>query len=309
MTLDYYKILTELGYKLTDYGKEWRALPLYRPSGNATSLRIFKKDGGFQDFSAGKMGTFEDLVKLTTGIIKDEDLKNFLENPSYLSANSYEDIPIIKMPKTFDKELLVRLLPHHDYWVNRGVSLETLKLFKGGLATGGKMYQRYVFPIWNTQNQIIGFSGRTVLPIVKDTVPKWKHLGEKKHWVYPLFLNEKEISEYRWVILVESIGDLLALWDAGIKNVLVLFGVNEARGGVSQDIINTLIRFSINKIIIAMNNDEGNNMVGNNAAIKIKEKLDNVFDQNTNEICLPTKKDFGDMNKEEITSWRKNLKI
>ena len=37
-----YEILTELGYQLKDYGKEFRAKPLYRDSDNDTVLRIYK---------------------------------------------------------------------------------------------------------------------------------------------------------------------------------------------------------------------------------------------------------------------------
>ena len=32
--------------------------------------------------------------------------------------------------------------------------------FKGGLATEGAMYQRFVFPIYNDEQKICGFSGR-----------------------------------------------------------------------------------------------------------------------------------------------------
>ena len=38
-------ILTDLGYSLRDYGKEYRAKPLYRESDNDTILTIEKSTG------------------------------------------------------------------------------------------------------------------------------------------------------------------------------------------------------------------------------------------------------------------------
>jgi hypothetical protein len=53
------------------------------------------------------------------------------------------------------------------------------------------MKNRYVFPIFNLKNNIIGFSGRDTTNISKI---KWKHLGEKSDFLYPLFLNDTHIK-------------------------------------------------------------------------------------------------------------------
>ena len=88
----------------------------------------------------------------------------------------------------------------------------------------GKLNNRIVFPIFNMDGtDIEGFAGRDLLD--RDT--KWKLMGAKRLWIYPFFLPEVQeaIMEKQEVILVESIGDFLALYEAGIFNVLVLFGV------------------------------------------------------------------------------------
>ena len=57
------------------------------------------------------------------------------------------------------------MLPHFDFYIKppKSISKETLLDYKCGLATEGKMYQRIVFPIFNKDAKIHGFSGRKVL--------------------------------------------------------------------------------------------------------------------------------------------------
>ena len=64
------------------------------------------------------------------------------------------------------------------FYNDKGIDSSILKKLKGGLATKGKMYQRFVFPIYNQHKQIHGFSGRD-MATSKDR-PKWKHIGRKK---------------------------------------------------------------------------------------------------------------------------------
>ena len=95
---------------------------------------------------------------------------------------------------------------------------------------------------------------------------------------------------------------MLALYDAGIKNVVVAFGV-----ALSNSIINFTLRYRLDKIVIALNNDSDNNSVGNKASLKFKTQLSKHVNSNKINIRLPNKKDFGEMNKLEITEWYKNV--
>lgn len=93
------------------------------------------------------------------------------------------------------------------------------------------------------------------------------------------------IKEKKQVVLVESIGDFLALYTVGIKNVLVLFGVS-----LSAAVIAFLLKHDVAKINICLNNDEEKNSVGNNAAKDIKKELQSYFDESQlNIINLPYK--------------------
>jgi hypothetical protein len=295
-----YQILTDLGYKLKDFGKEYRARPLYRDSDNDTVLKIYKDTGHWFDFKENISGDFSSLVGMTLKLEDPSKAKEWLKDKNF-SFNQPKEVskPLLKSTKKFDIDLLSNLENNHSYWNKRGINNETLSQFKGGVGKAGKMKSRYVFPIFDIKNNIIGFSGRDITNLSKI---KWKHLGEKNDFVYPLFLNSQDIEIQKEVILVESIGDMLSLYQTGIKNVLVTFGTS-----LSLGILNYLLKMDIKKIYISLNNDSNKNNAGNIGAEKTYSRLKRYFDDKQLNIALPTKKDFGEMNKEEILQWKSNL--
>lgn len=303
--MNYKEILLDLGYSnIIEGPKEYRARPIYRDSDNGTVLSVKKDTGHFIDFARNISGSFEDLIKLSLNLKDSKEAKEWLNSKnSYILSKGEIKKPEIKMAKVFNKEILAKLAPDHSYWINRGVSEDSVKDFKGGIIREGKMKDRYVFPIFNHKQELIGVSGRDLLTSQASMRPKWKHIGDKSEWKYPLFLNHQVIKDQKKAILVESIGDMLSLWDSGIKNVVVTFGLD-----VSVSIINFLLRYDIDKIHISFNNDQEGNSAGNMAAEKAKKKLLKYFDFGQVLVSLPIKKDFGEMAKEEILEWKNNLK-
>lgn len=294
-----YQILTNIGYSLKDCGREYRTKPLYRDSDNDTVLRIYKDTGFWVDFKENISGDFPSLIKKTLRLDDEEQAKKWLKEKNYLFTKSdISEKPKIKESKIFEKDLLLKLEKKHEYWIERNVKEDTLSLFQGGLAKAGKMKNRYVFPIFNSKKEIVGFSGRDVTNTSKI---KWKHLGDKSTWCYPSFLNINTLKQSKEVYLIESIGDCLSLWDAGTQNTIVTFGLE-----ISTSILNLLLKLDPNKIYISFNNDNENNRAGNKAAEKSKNKLLRYFDKNQIEIKLPYKKDFGEMSQQEILSWKEN---
>ena len=87
-----------------------------------------------------------------------------------------------------------------------------------------------------------------------------------------------------------------------IRNTVVTFGLE-----VSISILNFLLKIDPNTIYISFNNDAQKNNAGNFAADKAKSKLLRYFDAKQIKIALPNKKDFGEMNSEEINQWKQNL--
>ena len=296
------EVLSEVGYTLYDYGQYFRARPLYRESDNNTVLSINKEDGKWVDFKTQQHGSLEELIRITLNLEDSKNAREYLSKRIFVE-NKVKVKPRVKTSKTFDSLLLTKLAKDYSYWGERGVSEDSLALFEGGVADKGRMKNRFVFPIFNSKNVIVGFSGRFLLPIKEGSrTPKWKHIGDKKEWKYPLKVNSKILKKLKKVILVESIGDMLALWDAGIKNSIVTFGLN-----ISTAIINTLISLDPDKIIIAFNNDSSYNKAGNIAAEKAFNKLRKYFDPLQVCINLPDNGDFGDMNKTDIDSWARKL--
>ena len=193
-------------------------------------------------------------------------------------------------------------MKNHDYWVSRGISARTVSTFEGGVTFNGRMKNRYVFPIFDEHDELIGFSGR--LLDINMNLPKWKHIGAKSNWCYPLKWNYNLLLKLKEVILIESIGDMLALWEAGVKNTIVTFGI-----GISHSIIEFLLRIDAQRILISFNNDEQNNLVGNDAADKERRHLMKYFDDSQIIIAIPDYKDFGEMDGEQINLWKSKFQI
>lgn len=309
ITIDERKeILQSLGYKLNDNGRYWRAAAIYRGGDNQTSLHIYKDTGCWRDYVAQTpFLPFEKLVSASLKTNDSNEISKFIKRYSSGSSPFYvEKAQKLEMEKIYPKSYLKKLLPHDKFYNEKGVSSKTLRFFEGGMATAGQMYQRYVFPIFNENGEIHGFSGRDMTDNANGNRPKWKHMGVKSKWAYPLYVKQDgdfpikdAIDSEREVILVESLGDMLRFHEAGIKNVLVIFGLE-----VSPSLICSLIALSPDRIVLSLNNDrEKKENTGLRAAIKNYLKLIGSFDINKLCIRLPIKNDFGDMNHDDFDTW------
>jgi hypothetical protein len=195
--------------------------------------------------------------------------------------------------------MLENLLPHLDFYSKKMISPDTLNFYKCGYATAGQLFRTIVFPIYNSQGEIHGFSARATIWNKDSTFPKWKHLGKKTNWVYPLHVKRggveivrEKIAETGTVIIVESIGDSMALFENGYANNLVTFGL-----GISSKLCSTLVELNPDKIIIAYNNDATSELNhGLVSSCKSYLQLCSVFDHTKLQIKLPLANDFSDMN-------------
>ena len=302
------EVLVSLGYDLVDRGTYWQTTAVFRNGDNKTALQIYKDSGVWRDFVEQTPPLkFERLVEKSVG-------KNTHEFKEILQGNyrSVKDAnaPVaskISMEEVYGEDCLKKLLPHYRFYSDRGISDDTLKGLRGGLATEGQMYQRFVFPIYNEFSQIIGFSGRDMLN--KPNRPKWKHIGRKSKWLYPVYIPgsspsfKSRIEEATEIILAESIGDLLSLHDHGYFNSLVTFGLD-----VGPALISLLVQLNPEKIILSFNNDsDKKENRGLNGAFKNYLKLLSYFDYQKLFICLPTCNDFGDMSRENFEKWEEKL--
>jgi len=108
----------------------------------------------------------------------------------------------------------------------------------------GDLYDRFrgrlIFPIEDPGGQIIGFGGRTL----GEETPKYLNSPEsalfsKGRNLYGLSKARDEIRKYGYAVLVEGYFDLLALWNAGIGNVVATMGT-----ALTRDHIELLRRYT-----------------------------------------------------------------
>ena len=294
------QVLQSLGYPISqDYGNYIRTQAIYRDGDAQSTLKVFKDSGWCVDFAANDKFPLFELVKRTLGTDNTREVLSYIGGQKVICAAPKQKL---KMQKTYDPKILERLFPNYSFYNKRGISDATQKLYKCGLASEGKMYQRMVFPIFNDEGTIHGFSGRHINHKEDSAAPKWKHLGERNSWLYP-YLTVPEcmeaVKESPEIILVESIGDSMALFENNIKNHLVTFGLDN-----SAAITSLLIKQDEKIITIATNNDsQKTDQLGNRgltAAIKIMMKLSAIFPLEILQIKLPLANDFGDMHQQKM---------
>ena len=307
-------ILQKLGYNLSDFGSHWRTSALYRGGNNPSAVQIYKDSGVWVDHVRGDAYmSLRSLVEATLQTNDKEEVSKLMKGYDF-EVSSKEvappSYPKTEMEKTYPCSILTKLLPHYRFYNKKGISNKVLEFFKGGLATEGAMYQRFVFPVYNSSGLIHGFSGRDMSPASKNR-PKWKHVGKKSTWIFPYFLLadsstncvQDEISEKKQVILVESIGDLLNLHEHGVRNVLVTFGTS-----ISSTLMCFLLSLGVDNIVVSLNNDMGKEKNrGQIGALKIYLKLLDYFDKFKINVRLPPANDFGEMNSEDFASWKSLL--
>ena len=292
-----YEILVSLGYKLKDRGNYWQTSALFRDGDNQTALKIYKDTGVWIDFAHGDgvSKPFKALVKATTGT---EELSQY-----QLEQIRYERRDFLSDEKIYKDDCLGRLLPDYDFFLhkesNAPISIATQKVYETGLATNGKFYNRMVFPIRNKDQRIHGFSARDVLG---RSEIKWIHRGKTAGWFYPYYnLSEcrESINSKSEIILLESIGDSMACYQAGCENNIVSFTNN-----ISPKLLARISALNVDRIVIGANNDKNkalNKNGGLKGGINTFLKLYQLIDFNKLWFMPPKDfVDFGEMNSELI---------
>jgi DNA primase len=165
------------------------------------------------------------------------------------------DIPATgNMPLAFT---LKDIGPAHPMIQDRGISVETAKLFGVGIFPGkGSMAGRIVFPL-HENGQLVGYAGRTTLA-VSDANPKWLFgKGLKKTFLYGL----DRCDQSKPLILCESLWAPLWFHEKG-GQAASLMGSE-----MTTEQEKSLEAFPV--ITVALDNDAA----GNEKAVRICERL------------------------------------
>ncbi len=155
-----------------------------------------------------------------------------------------------------------------NYLKGEGVSPEDIQYL--GLAKEGKdglldMFRdRVMFPIINTEDEVIAFSGVAIEDVSPKYTTVWRNeMPIGKTTLFGLNLTKKMIEKEDRAIIVEGVTDLLLLYQNGIRNVAAVTGMT-----MSDDQAKLLCNFSRN-IVLSYDFDSA----GNNAALRDAETI------------------------------------
>jgi DNA primase len=137
----------------------------------------------------------------------------------------------------------------------------------------GDYYDRFrgrlIFPIEDPSGQIIAFGGR----ILGEGTPKYLNSPEsalfsKSRNLYGLSKAREEIRRCGYVILVEGYFDLLALWNAGIKNVVATLGT-----ALTREHVELLRRYTQETAVVFDGDAAGRKALARSLALFIEGSL------------------------------------
>jgi hypothetical protein len=291
--------LDRLGIAVNYVGGNYCAISTeYRGGNNPNGAWCYESN--IWDAIESRFLTWEKFVSICKKI-SEADAKKWLTGTD-VDDGEYEeqDKEKIKVQKFLVESDYADLVKSYDFFLRRGISKETLDYMGAGLAQNGPLYGRIVFKIRNDKGKLIGAAGRDALNRGERGVVKWKLKGSKSDWIYPAFeRNIEAIRQTGQIIIVESIGDVLQLCDSGYWNVLCNFGLS-----LSAARLSFLLKINPTSIFVALNDDADSlENRGQIAAAKIKIKLSTFFSSDKIINAPPSKGDFGEMNKEEISNW------
>jgi DNA primase len=238
-----------------------------------------------------KKHNFVEVLKFIDDFTKDVNINFTKRTVDNFTEIIQKNKKISSHTKFTRNDIRKRLKIPANYYINRnpGFSAETLDKFDVGLCEdiNSEMYNRVVFPVYDeTNTYFVGCVGRTIC----ENSIKWKNKKgfNKANYLYNYGNAIKEICNSNTLIVVEGQGDVMRLYESGIKNVVGLFGCHLSD---SQEFL--LQRTGALNIVIMTDNDSA----GAECRIDIRSKLKDFY--NIYEV-IPTKKDIGEMTIKEI---------
>lgn len=202
-----------------------------------------------------------------------------------------------------------------EYYVNRGYSPEILDKYDIGLCDDPEkpFFQRVVIPVYDDDYTcIVGYTARSILDCCGDCgyyhnksekcpskINQWMHTKwlnnkdfHKSDYLYNYWFAKEEIKKTGKVVLVEGPGDVLKLVQAGILNVVGLFGT------ILTDSQKFILDCSGANSILIVGDNDGPGAAASDEIIKKCQKLYQVrkFDwQNTQDSDFSKFGDIGEV--------------
>lgn len=176
------------------------------------------------------------------------------------------------------------------YFMSRGFESDTMNYFGvGDCDTSCQMKDRALIPIHNLQgDKVVGIIGRATN---EYRIPKFIFYPtgfNKNQYLYNYHKAVEHIHRTNSVIVVEGQGDVWKLHEAGVRNVVSIFGKS-----ISQKQEEILQSLPVTTIVVLTDNDQA----GRESKIEIFRKLNRMF-----KLVFPKikRKDIGEMKVENI---------
>ncbi|HBC73237.1 MAG: primase protein [Candidatus Amesbacteria bacterium GW2011_GWB1_47_19] len=235
------------------------------------------------------------LVKHKTG----EEARNYLKKRG-VESEAVEKFKLGYVPEGWDYAI--------GYLSGKkGHKAEDLE--RAGLVIRGERYydrfrNRIMFPLTNHRGQIVGFAGR-VMPGGDEKSGKYVNTPEteiyhKSDLLYGLDSNKTEIKTTGEAVVVEGELDMIASWQAGVKNTVAVKG-----SALTEKQVDLLRRYA-GTIVLALDADVAGDVAARRG-IETAEKAGVVVKilNSKSETLNPKKyKDPGDWGIEDPKGWR-----
>ncbi len=285
--------------KLERRGKNYFGLCPFHDDKNP-SMSVNVEKGIFTCFSCGTKGDAIIFNQKIKGITYEESIKelsdktiNYTKKEPTSIEKIYNEVATFYEYNLHNSESGKEAL---QYLVSRGFDINTIKAFNLGLATTNdtlytllteKGYtselihetglinkhkqdffkSRLIFPIKNTENNVVGFSGRTL----KDDKVKYYNTNFKKgETLYNLGNALGEIRKQDYVVITEGFFDVMRSVDVGVKNVVATMGT-----AITEEHVKEIGKYTKN-VVLAFDPDEA----GRKATLSAIKKFGDDFTVN-----------------------------
>lgn len=302
-----YEVVSKHAQGMKKKGNDWWACcPFHHEK--SPSFHVHESKGYYHCFGCGAHGNVFDFIKEVRG-------GSFVDAVVYLGEMSGINVQFQAYDKDEQKkrqdgfDVLEKTASFYEktlqssklaYFEKRGLSPETVKVFRLGLAleewsalTDHLMQQgfkkdilveanvasisekkksvfdrfrnRVMFPIESVDGKVVGFGGRV---LNKEEEPKYLNSSEtkffnKRYMLYNLNRAREFIRKENMAIVVEGYMDVIGLWNHGVKTAVAPMGT-----AITEDQVRLLWRF-YESPIVCLDGDRA----GRGAAVRIAKRI------------------------------------
>lgn len=312
------EVFNKLGMSYENFGDNiYSTCPVHESSDNPRAFSFCKKRGIWKCWTRECQNQYKnDLLGLIIGSLSNangseisfvealswikkhfniiinqvEDKQEKIEYNEFdqLISNLKDDILFPQIKKV---ELNLKLEIPSSYFLNRGFLKSTLEYFEVGdcIDKNAKLYDRAIIPIHDeTGNSILAYICRSTKEYKLPKFLIYPKGFDKRFCLYNMHRALPHIKDKKCLFIVEGQGDVWKLYEAGVYNVVGMFGKV-----LTKEQQKRLQQLPLTHIIILTDNDQA----GRESKIQLQRQLGRFY-----KLTFPhlSHKDIGDMSIKQI---------